>query len=297
MSPVPKTDLGQWACLRAVIDTGSFAKAAEKLNRSQSAISYAVSRLQEALGVDLLQIEGRKAILTDAGRQLLADATPLIDDLIRLEQRGQLMARGEEAVIRLLVDAVFPKSILFDVLSRFQARFPHTAVMLREVVRRPAADTPQNFDLAIVLWEKTMGMARRLMEVEMVAVAAPDHPLHQRSGRLSFSVLARYPGLVIEGPLPSLSAPEMGEEGMQWRVNTVEAALAAVRQGLCHGWLPHHLIAEDLAAGRLKVLPLAVGGVRTLPLILTFADEEMAGPLTRALADLLIDASAQSPHP
>lgn len=292
MNPIPRTDLSQWAVLRAVIEAGSFARAAEKLNRSQSSVSYAVARLQEAMGVEILRQEGRKAILTEEGRQLLADATPLIDDLMRIEQRGQLMARGEEATIRLLVDAIYPKAILFDVLARFQARFPHTGVVLQEVVRRRADGVAQPFDLAILLWDKTMGLARRLMEIEMLAVAAQGHPLHQRGGCLSYAALARFPGLVIEGPLPGLTNPAAELGGLQWRVNTVEAALATVRQGLCHGWLPRHVIADDLASGKLVPLPLAVGAVRTLPLVLNYADEEQAGPLTRALADLLIAASA-----
>jgi len=66
-----KTSLEQWAVLAAVVDHGGFAQAAAALNRSQSAVSYAVARLQESLGVALLVIEGRKAVLTAHGRALL----------------------------------------------------------------------------------------------------------------------------------------------------------------------------------------------------------------------------------
>ena len=54
-----KTSLEQWAVLAAVVDQGGFAQAAETLHRSQSAVSYAVGRLQEALEVPLLAIQGR----------------------------------------------------------------------------------------------------------------------------------------------------------------------------------------------------------------------------------------------
>lgn len=59
---LPKTTLEQWAVLAAIVDHGGFAQAAAALNKSQSAVSYAVSRLQEALGVPLLAVEGRKAV-------------------------------------------------------------------------------------------------------------------------------------------------------------------------------------------------------------------------------------------
>jgi len=51
--PIPQTTLEQWSVLRTVVESGSFARAAEQLNRSQSSVSYAMSRLQERLGVPL----------------------------------------------------------------------------------------------------------------------------------------------------------------------------------------------------------------------------------------------------
>ena len=60
------TKLDAWEILHAEVQLGGFAPAAEKLNRSQSTISYAAGRLQEQLGVRLFEIRGRKAHLTAA---------------------------------------------------------------------------------------------------------------------------------------------------------------------------------------------------------------------------------------
>jgi len=62
-----KTTLEQWSLLERVVEAGSFAKAAEETNRSQSSVSYNLSLLQERLGVALLVPEGRRAVLTPAG--------------------------------------------------------------------------------------------------------------------------------------------------------------------------------------------------------------------------------------
>ena len=70
------TTLDAWEILQTVVQLGGFAPAAEKLNRSQSTISYAIGRLQDQLGVRLFEIHGRKAQLTELGRVLLADAEP-----------------------------------------------------------------------------------------------------------------------------------------------------------------------------------------------------------------------------
>jgi DNA-binding transcriptional LysR family regulator len=119
MARIPQTSIAQWSVLRVIIESGSFALAAEQLHRSQSSVSYSVAQLQDRLGVKLLQIDGRKAQLTGIGRTLLADAMPLIDDLIRLEERARYLASGGEANIRLLADSIFPNVF-------FSARSPHS---------------------------------------------------------------------------------------------------------------------------------------------------------------------------
>jgi DNA-binding transcriptional LysR family regulator len=103
------TTIEQWAVLRTVIEQESFAQAAIVLSRSQSSVSYAIARLQEGLGIQLMEVQGRRAVLTEAGLGLLTEAIPLINDLALLEQRGRAIRSGSEVRIRLLVDTLFPK--------------------------------------------------------------------------------------------------------------------------------------------------------------------------------------------
>ena len=91
---IPRTTLEQWSVLQAIVEHGSYAKAAEALHRSQSSISYMVARLQEQLGVELLAIEGRKARLTERGAVLLRRATELLADARRLEQLAGSLREG-----------------------------------------------------------------------------------------------------------------------------------------------------------------------------------------------------------
>ena len=65
-----KVTLEQWRALLAVIDAGGYAKAAEQLNKSQSAISYAIAQLESALGVKVFNLQGRKAVATPSGELL-----------------------------------------------------------------------------------------------------------------------------------------------------------------------------------------------------------------------------------
>ncbi len=89
-----------------------FAPAAAALNRSQSAVSYAVARLQESLGVPLLSSQGRKAVLTPHGETLLRSARPLLQELSTLEDLAHSLQRGWESQLKLVVDLAFPRERL-----------------------------------------------------------------------------------------------------------------------------------------------------------------------------------------
>jgi hypothetical protein len=82
------TTLDAWEILQTVVQLGGFAPAAEKLNRPQSTISYAIRRLQDQLGIRLFEIQGRKAQLTEVWRALLADAEPHLSCFHQIEQRA-----------------------------------------------------------------------------------------------------------------------------------------------------------------------------------------------------------------
>src|ERR1700728_2237066 len=112
ISLLAKTSLEQWAVLAAVVDEGGFAQAAAALNRSQSAVSYSVARLQESLGLALLVVEGRKSVLTAEGESLLARARALIKDLETLESLARSLKKGWESELTLVVDAAFPRARL-----------------------------------------------------------------------------------------------------------------------------------------------------------------------------------------
>ena len=69
----PKSTLEQWRIFQAVVEQGGYAQAAEKLNKSQSSLNHAIAKLQQTLGVALLEVRGRKAYLTDAGDMFCAE--------------------------------------------------------------------------------------------------------------------------------------------------------------------------------------------------------------------------------
>src|SRR5204863_592346 len=100
--------LDQWSALAAVVEAGGYAKAAEKLHKSQSSVTYAVQQIESQLGVEAFKIAGRKAVLTPTGELLYRRARYLLDEAASLERSSKRISAGWEAEIRLAVETVFP---------------------------------------------------------------------------------------------------------------------------------------------------------------------------------------------
>ncbi|WP_312043510.1 LysR family transcriptional regulator [Erwinia sp.] len=266
-----KTTLEQWALLDKVIEAGSFASAAQATCRSQSAVSYNLAQLQERLGVALLRPQGRRAVLTPAGEQLLARVRPLLNAFYYVEAQAALLTTGVRTRLELVVDAIFPRGRLFSILRQFQQQHPHTQVNLTEVLESTVAENPGADVMVLTRRQDLTGRGEWLMNIDFVAVAHCDHPLHQQPAPLNGTDLAAWPLIRIAGREDSAQA-NLFETGECWTFSTIDAAAEAVMAQVGYGWLPEERIAAPLAAGTLKILPMTHGGRRATPLHLIVKD-------------------------
>jgi DNA-binding transcriptional LysR family regulator len=284
-----RSSLDQWQVLATVVDAGGFAQAAARLHRSQSAVSYAMAQLQDALGVRLLEIRGRKAQLTPAGEQLLRRSRSVVDQFRRLEELAHAIDTGWETQLRLVVDAAYPQPRLLGILGELRGSCPHTTLSLDDAVLAGAEEAISEglADVAVTTRVPPGFLGDWLMDVEMVAVAAPAHSLHALARALTLDDLALHTQVVVRDS-GRLHARDEGWLGAQqrWTVASLEASHALCREGLAYAWLPAHLVAADLATGRLKPLPLAVGGMRKMPLYVVLVKGETAGPAARKALEL-----------
>ena len=285
---LPKTSLEQWAVLAAIVDRGGFAQAADALHRSQSAVSYAVARLQEALDVPLLVVEGRRAVLTAAGQTLLRRARDVLQDFETLEKLATSLKRGWEAELRLVVDAAFPRERLLKIIEELQQLCPNTQMQLSDAVLSGAEEaiTGDAADVVITSRIPSGHLGEFLMEVRFVAVARPDHPLFALDRALTSADLVRHVQVVVRDS--GVQHPrDDGWLGAERRctVSSMEASLATVQAGLAFAWLPEHLIEDSLKRGALRGLALDTGGQRHVPLHLVLVRPEVAGPAARAAVE------------
>jgi DNA-binding transcriptional LysR family regulator len=283
-----RTSLEQWAVLAAVVDHGGFAQAAAALNRSQSAISYTVARLQEALDVPLLVIEGRKAVLTAHGRVLLKRSRSLLADLGNLESLARTLKQGWEPELKLVVDAAFPRDRLLSIVAELQELCPNTQMQLSDAVLSGAEDAivDRTADVVVATRVPSGHLGDWLMDVTFVAVARSDHALFKADHTLTTEDLMRHVQVVVRDS--GIKHPR--DEGwlgadLRCTVSSMEASLATVEAGLAYAWLPEHLIRNALQRGVIKSLSLAAGGSRNVPLSLVLVNADLAGPAARSAAE------------
>ncbi|WP_448653597.1 LysR family transcriptional regulator [Pseudomonas fluorescens] len=171
--------------LSAVVDSGSFVKAAEALDMTQSGVSRAIARLEAALGIRLFDRTTRSVTLTDEGRRLYEGAAPLLAGLDELASNASGSATAVRGRLRVNVDPYFSRLILAPALGDFMASYPQISLDL--VTREHLGDlVADGVDLAVRFGEQPSStmIGRQLLKTRVLTVASPaylakyGHPTH-----------------------------------------------------------------------------------------------------------------------
>jgi DNA-binding transcriptional LysR family regulator len=296
MATNPRISLEQWRSLLAVVDAGGYAQAAEALHKSQSAVTYAVQKMEALLGVKIFEVVGRKAHLTSTGEVLYRRAKALLDEAGALEGAAGTLAAGWEPELRLSVEIIFPTWLLLQCFARFAQERPETRIELYESVLSGTEEAllQRKVDLAICSQIPAGFMGDQLMRLRFVAVAQPDHPLHRLGRELTLQDLREHRHLIIRDTgSQRRSGSWLGAE-QSWTVSQKATSIHAACMGLGFAWFPQDTIRGELERGDLKPLPLREGGERWVELYLVFADRDYAGPGARRLAEIIREDVAAS---
>ena len=287
--PIPRIGLDQWAILVSVVEAGGYARAGEALHKSQSTLTYQIQRMEEALGLKVFEIRGRKAVLTAAGEVLYRRGKTLLDEAGRLEQVAGELAKGWEAEIRLAAEIIFPTWLLVQCMGSFSAEHPDTRIELYETVLggTDEALAARRVDFAITSRLPPGFIGDVLMPVRALCVAAPSHPLHHLGRPATLEDLRQHRHLVIRdsGVHRTRSAGFLNEQ--RWTVSHKATSLHAVVLGFGYAWFPDEAIRGELERGALVPVPLREGAERQGSLYLVFADRDAAGPGVLRLADII----------
>jgi DNA-binding transcriptional LysR family regulator len=184
----------------AIADSSGFARAAARLNLTQSAASRQIHALETELGVRLFDRIGRSIKLTSEGEDLLARARRLLSEAESLGERARALKSGQTGVLRVGAAPQIMENLLADFLQLYRKRHPGIEIQLVEDQGGRLPDRLEAGDMHIaILPDSDDRFFRRLLyPMLMVAVMPQDHRLCRRS-MLSVVELADEPLLRL-GP-------------------------------------------------------------------------------------------------
>jgi len=255
-----KISLDNLLVIDAIVRRGSFAKAAEELHRVPSAITYAVNKLEQDLGVEIFDRSGHRAQLTGLGKELLREGRDLLQAALKLEAHVQFISCGWEPELRIAVGDLVPPSRVQELVGEFfQIHGGRTRIRLDQEVYGGTWDAlaGDRADLAI---GAPIGippgggyMTQPLQEVPFLFVVKPDHPLAKMPEPLSSRQIQNFRAVSAADSSRSLpprtSGLLSGQEVLS--VPNMWQKRIAQLQGLGVGFLPRYLVNGDIAAGRL----------------------------------------------
>ncbi|WP_126429917.1 LysR family transcriptional regulator [Brevibacillus marinus] len=235
----------------AVVDAGSFTKAAEKLNMSQSGVSHTIAGLEAELGITLL-VRNRKGIrLTEAGEAVLVHAREMLN---RKEQIRQTAAAAGGLQIGTLRIGSFPSAsakLLPGILRRFRDRYPKVELTLfegsydevREWILGGAVDA------ALLPHPDEVLESVPLLKDELVAVLPSSHPL-AGAHELPLSAIASEPFIMPMAGCDLLVGRAFAEQGLKpnihFEVADNDTIVTMVREGLGVTVVPRLTLPDQL---------------------------------------------------
>jgi DNA-binding transcriptional LysR family regulator len=293
--------LDQLRAFIAAVDEGSFSAGARRLHRAQSAVSELVSNLEAQIGVMLFDRSERYPKLTPAGVLLVVDARSVVANVDLLKARAKGISGGLESELSAVVDVLFPIAAITESAKQFRDRFPRTPLRLYVEALggayKPVLDGRCSLgvvgSLPIVPESMTV---ERLQGVDMIMVAAREHPLAMFNGAIPKAELAKHVQLVLTDRSDLTAGREFGVMSpLTWRLGDLFAKHAFLLKGLGWGGMPVHAVERDLREGRLAKLSIEdfpQEGL-ILPMSAVYLTAKPPGPAGRWLIERLKQCPGQ----
>ncbi|MCM2678269.1 LysR family transcriptional regulator [Echinimonas agarilytica] len=287
---LPRVSLEQWAAFKAVVDCGSFAKAAEALNKSQSAISYSVGKLEQQLPTPALEQQGRKAALTEAGTVLYRHANNLLNQALSVEAHANYLASGWQAEVTIAVDSLVDMQPIICGLRGFSEQYPQTRIRLLETTLSATDDALLERQADMVYTPHVLPgfMGTPVDQFEMPCVVSPNHPMAHIEGTVSSDDMKQHRQVVVRdsGSRRSMDAGWLQAE-QRWTVTYFGTSIRIVKQGLGFAFITEPQIEEELVAGTLVKLALPMESKRLIAIYRVLAMQEQSNPAVQAVAGFI----------
>lgn len=281
--------------LDAIEKRGSYAAAAEQLNKVPSALSYIVQKLEEQLQVTIFQKQGRRSVLTPAGKNLLTEGRLILEAVQRLADKTQTIANGWEPKLNIAISSILECDAIFKIFKQFLDQHPTIEMDVSEEIMNGAWEALVDDRVDLIIGAsgelpKQKGIQTLpLCFFDPVFAVCPEHPLTKEKQPISHDIVAQYRAVVAHDTAKRwvTQTSSVISKDNYFYVPSVEYKLRAQLQGIGCGFLPRSRIQHHLDNGQLIELTLTPQQ-QAVPLYLAWKVVNRGKALT-TIREMLID--------
>lgn len=290
------------AVFTTVVEQGSLSGAGRKLGLSKSAVSKRVDRLEQALGLRLLQRSTRSLSMTEAGKMIHEPAAQSMALLDEARNHASNVTETPQGLIKVTTSVAFGRLSVAPVLSEFLRLYPQIKVQL-VLLDRTVDLVDEGFDLAIRLTRVPPDqlVAKPLMSIEYVLCASPKYieakSINTPDDLASLNCLSySLQGLSNEWVFQKDKAKEVVKVTGNILVNSSEIIRDLILEGTGVGLVARYAVAKELDSGKLhELLPAwRPAGSFTQTAYAVWKQQTHLPQKTRVFIDFLHSRLAQS---
>jgi DNA-binding transcriptional LysR family regulator len=288
-----RLDIAAFHALNVIVEEGSFAKAAKKLHKAQSAVSYQIKKLEQHLHVEIFDRNQYRAELTPAGQVVWSEGVRILQQAHRIETLALRYGRGWEPRLDLVIDGSLPIEPVFRALKVMSERDIPTRVQVKtEFLGGVHLRFEQDKSDLMMVKEYTPSptlTAQPLSPTTIVLVASRDHALSGQS-HIALEQLFDHVELTIhdssDPDKKALDSLQFGGDRVFY-LSDFSSKKRALMMGLGFGWMPGFLIREELTSGDLVELDYQSRSRHTFTPQLVYPSNRPLGKAGTIMADLI----------
>ncbi|MDX2469214.1 MAG: LysR family transcriptional regulator [SAR324 cluster bacterium] len=249
----------------AVVEQGSFRKAAKVVFKTQASVSAAIKSLEEEYGILLFNREEYRPTLTKAGEAFYQQSKLAIEQMERLDTMGHQLSKGVEPRFNIVIGASFPLPPLLKKIKSIIKNFPNTQFKIFTESLHGVVE-PINDGEADLAFGPEFGLnptheKMQVSKATLINVAAPNYIKSSSQRMIGSEEIRKYSQIILCDSAKHSDKASIYTTSNQesWIVNDLTTKKELALAGLGWGRIPEHLIERELASGQL--IPINVEGI------------------------------------
>lgn len=278
----------------STVDQGGYTQAAQKLNKSHSALIYLIKSLEQQCGFELFNRKAYRNTLTPSGRRVYLKCLEILNKVDELYLLCGQFKEGWEATLKIVFDGILPFDPFLLLYKKFRTEKIPTIIQtyseFLEGVETNFEYLNADIMISILPCENKNLKPTYLRPKKMYLVAHKDHPINQKNKKWLHSELENFDFLTIRG-----SGPKLGlntgefEKSASFFLSDFSVKKDAILKKTGFGWLPEHLIPKELKAKTLIPIKWERESQHIIQPIMYMQSQKMSGPAAHLIVESLLE--------